>query len=139
MISNEAMIWPMIAHVVLVFVLYYLLSKRRVAAVKAGRATVAQFRENQQEPEDSLFVHNCLKNQFELPVLFHIGCLALIAMDGSNSATIILAWLFVATRYGHAYIQVTSNRIRYRRSAFMAGFAALVLLWIWLAIWLAFT
>jgi hypothetical protein len=139
MISNEAMIWPMIAHVALVFALYFLLSKRRIAAVKSGRATVSQFRENQQEPEDSLFVHNSLKNQFELPLLFHIVCLALFAVDGDNIFTVILAWLFVASRYVHAYIHVTSNRIRYRRPAFLVGFGLLVLMWGWLTVWLAFT
>ncbi|WP_430305863.1 MAPEG family protein [Rhizobium sp. 0TCS1.26] len=139
MISNEAMIWPMIAHAALVLALYVQLSRRRVAAVKAGRATVAQFRENLREPEESLFVHNNLKNQFELPMFFHIVCLALFAVDGDNIGTVVLAWLFVASRYVHAYIHVTTNRIRHRRPAFIAGVATLLGLWVWLAVWLALT
>ncbi|MGN7292204.1 MAPEG family protein [Rhizobium sp. SAFR-030] len=139
MISNEAMIWPMIAHAALVLALYVQLSRRRVAAVKAGRATVAQFRENLREPEESLFVHNNLKNQFELPMFFHIVCLALFAVDGDNIGTVVLAWLFVASRYVHAYIHVTTNRIRHRRPAFIAGVATLLGLWVWLAFWLALT
>lgn len=138
MITNEAMIWPMIAHVMLVFTLYVLLSRRRVAAVKAGRATVSQFRENLKEPEDSLFVHNNLKNQFELPIFFHIVCVTLYVVQGDNLATVALAWGFVVSRYLHAYIHVTTNRIRHRRPAFIAGVVCLSLLWIWLGIWLAF-
>ncbi|MCY1664577.1 MAPEG family protein [Rhizobium sp. SL86] len=136
--TNEAMIWPMIAHVMLVFTLYVLLSRRRVAAVKAGRATVSQFRENLKEPEDSLFVHNNLKNQFELPIFFHIVCVTLYVVQGDNLATVALAWGFVVSRYLHAYIHVTTNRIRHRRPAFIAGVVCLSLLWIWLGIWLAF-
>jgi hypothetical protein len=138
MITNEAMIWPMIAHAVLVFTLYVLLSRRRVAAVKAGRATVSQFRENLKEPEDSLFVHNNLKNQFELPLFFHIVCVTLYVVQGDNIATVALAWGFVVSRYVHAYIHVTTNRIRHRRPAFIAGVICLVLLWIWLGVWLVF-
>jgi hypothetical protein len=139
MISNEAMIWPMVAHAALVLILYVLLSKRRVAAVKAGRATVSQFRANLEEPEDSLFVHNNLKNQFELPMFFHIGCLALFAVDGDNIGTVILAWLFVASRYAHSYVHVTSNRVFLRRNLFMVGVASVVGMWVWLAVWLALT
>ncbi|MCO5733150.1 MAPEG family protein [Rhizobium sp. SSA_523] len=139
MTTNEAMIWPMIAHVALVFLLYFILSGRRVAAVRAGRATVAQFRENLKEPDDSLFVHNNLKNQFELPILFHVVCITLYVVQGDNIGTVLLAWAFVLSRYVHAYIHVTSNRIRYRRPAFIAGFACLALLWAWLAVWLAMT
>lgn len=139
MMTNEAMIWPMIAHVVLVMTLYVLLSSRRIAAVKAGRATVSQFRENLKEPEDSLFVHNNLKNQFELPIFFHIVCLTLYVVEGDNLATVALAWIFVVSRYVHAYIHVTTNRIRHRRPAFILGVASLSLLWIWLGVWLAFT
>lgn len=139
MISDQSMIWPMFAHVVLVFVLYVLLSRRRVAAVKAGRATVAQFRQNLNEPEDSLFVHNNLKNQFELPIFFHVGCIAIYIVNADNIGTVALAWIFVLARYAHSFVHVTSNRIRYRRTAFVVGMASLLFMWIWLAIWMVLT
>jgi hypothetical protein len=34
-------------------------------------------------------------------------------------------------------VHVTSNRLRYRRPLFMVGFAVTVVLWAWLAVWLA--
>lgn len=82
--TDTAIFWPMIAHVVLVVVLYALLGVRRAAAIKAGRAKTSQFRENLNEPADSLFVRNCLSNQFELPVLFHAACLALHVTGGEG-------------------------------------------------------
>jgi hypothetical protein len=36
----------------------------------------------------------------------------------------------VATRLGHAYIHVTSNRVGRRFNAFAAGFAVLVVMWL---------
>lgn len=136
MLSN-ATLWPMIAHAALVFLLYWLLSKMRFAAVRSGSAQAAQFRENREEPPASLLVHNNLRNQFELPVLFHAVCLALYVSTADNWATVALAWIFVLSRYAHSYIHITSNRLRHRRPLFITGFLSLVGMWTWLAIWLA--
>jgi hypothetical protein len=133
----NAMLWPMIAHAALVFGLYYLLSKRRFAAVRSGSATAAQFKENREEPPESLLVHNNIRNQFELPVLFHVCCLALYVTTADNLGTVLLAWLFVAARYVHSYVHITSNRLRYRRPIWIVGFFSLAAMWLWLAVWLA--
>ncbi|MEQ1403582.1 MAPEG family protein [Neorhizobium sp. Rsf11] len=137
MLSTNATLWPMIAHAALVFFLYWLLSRKRDEAVKAGSAEAGQFRENRQEPPESLLVHNNLKNQFELPVLFHGACLALYASTADNWGTVALSWIFVLSRYVHSYVHLTSNRLRYRRPLFIAGFFSLLAMWIWLAVWLA--
>jgi hypothetical protein len=135
--QSTAIFWPMIAQAMLVLVLYGLLSLRRRAAVIGGRARVSQFRENQVEPEDSLFVRNSINNQFELPVLFHVVCLALYVTGHATILPVVIAWAFVASRYAHAYIHVTSNRIRYRKPLFTTGFVLHFLLWLWLAARLA--
>ncbi|MCO6392032.1 hypothetical protein GTW25_13430 [Aliihoeflea aestuarii] len=132
--NQVAIFWPMIAHAVLVFGIYFLMFFRRKAAVQAGSTTVSQFRENTKEPPESLFVRNNLANQFELPVLFHVVCLALYAVQAVDVVAVVLSWLFVASRYIHAFIHMTSNRIRYRQPAFSAGFLILGILWVWLAI-----
>lgn len=132
--TGTAIFWPMIAHVALVVALYALLGLRRGAAVRAGRARISQFRENLNEPQDSLFVRNSLANQFELPVLFHAACLALFVAGAAGAWAVVLAWLFVVSRYVHAFIHVTTNRIRLRQPAFASGFAVLVVLWAMLAV-----
>lgn len=139
MSPTEATIWPMIAHVALVFCLYLLLSFRRVDAVKGGRARPEQFRENREEPPESLVVKNAVANQFELPVLFYAVSILLYLVDADNPVTVVGGWLFVALRYAHAYVHVTSNRLRYRRPLFIAGLLVVMLMWIWLGVWLAMT
>lgn len=133
----NAMLWPMIAHAALVFGLYYLLSKRRFAAVRSGSAKAEQFKENREEPPESLLVRNNIANQFELPVLFHACCLALYVTTADNIGTVVLAWIFVASRYAHSWVHITSNRLRYRRPIWIAGFFSLMAMWVWLAVWLA--
>lgn len=132
--NQTAIFWPMIAHVALVYIIYVLMLLRRKAAVQSGNARVSQFRENRDEPAESLFVRNNLANQFELPLLFHIVCLALYATASANVLAVVLAWVFVLSRYVHAYIHVTSNRIRFRQPVFSLGFIVLGAMWIVLAI-----
>lgn len=139
MSPTEATIWPMIAHAALIFGLYILLSTRRVGAVRDGRAKAEQFRENRDEPAESLVVKNAIANQFELPVLFYAVSILLYLVDADNPVTVAGGWLFVVLRYAHAYVHVTSNRLRYRRPLFIASLLVAMMLWAWLAVWLALT
>ena len=135
--NPTAILWPMIAHVALVYIVYALISRARIKAVKSGAATSSQFRENRDEPAGSLFIRNNLENQFELPMLFYPAVLALYVTDGVSIVTVILAWLFVVSRYLHAWIHVTTNRIRHRRPAFILGYFILAVLWLMLALHIA--
>jgi hypothetical protein len=135
--NQTAILWPMIGHVALVFAVYVLLGMRRRQAVLAGEAKISGFRENQNEPPTSLFARNNLENQFELPVLFHAVCLALAVAGAVSALAVMLAWAFVASRVVHTVIHVTSNRIRFRQPAFLAGFVLLGGMWLLLAIGLA--
>ena len=132
--TQTAIFWPMIAHVVLVIGLYALLGIRRKEAVQKGSVKPSQFRENREEPAESLFVRNSLANQSELPPLFHVVCLALFVTGGAGTLALVLAWLFALSRYAHAFIHVTSNRIRFRQPAFVAGFVTVIALWVLLAV-----
>jgi hypothetical protein len=127
----------MIAHAALVFFLYWLLSRRRYAAVRAGTIDAENFRECRVEPPESLLVHNNLKNQFELPILFYVVSLALYVSTADNPATVALQWIFVLSRFAHSYVHITSNQLSSRRPVFLVGFFSLVALWVWQAVWLA--
>lgn len=139
--TGYEMFWPMVAHAVLVFILYALLGWRRRVLVNDGRIKPSQFRENHaaDEPAESLVVRNNIANQFELPLLFHACCIVLYVTQADNLPAVILAWLFVATRYAHAFVHVTSNNLRYRSPLFAMGYVVLAGMWVWLGVWLAFS
>jgi len=132
--NQTAIFWPVIAQVLLVYLVYGLLSLRRQAAVRAGSVRRSDFRENRNEPPESVFAHNNLLNQFQLPVLFYVVCLCLYVTQGSSIVTVALAWIFVVLRYLHAFIHVTSNRIRYRSPVFALGYLVLGVMWLWFAL-----
>lgn len=139
--TGYEMFWPLVAHAVLVFILYALLGWRRHTLVKAGRIRISQFRENHaaEEPAESLVVRNSIANQFELPLLFYACCIVLYVTQADNLPAVILAWIFVATRYAHAFVHVTSNNLGYRSPLFALGFLVLGGMWVWLGVWLAFS
>jgi hypothetical protein len=134
--SQTAIFWPMIGHALLVFIVYVRLAMSRGAAIKAG-APVASYKQRSSEPDASANTANNLMNQFEAPVLFHVVCLALNATGGVSALFVLLAWVFVASRYVHAWVHVTTNKLKHRNYAFRFGLLILAVLWVWFAIHLA--
>lgn len=128
-----ALIWPMMAQAFLVYGIYYILLRRRVAAVRGGEASVSDFRVPVSDPPTSAATARCLANQFELPVLFFAVCLASHVTGATSLLTVALAWGFVAARVGHAAVYLTSNRVRHRQRLFTAGLAINLLQWLALA------
>ncbi|HEY4193874.1 MAG TPA: MAPEG family protein [Mesorhizobium sp.] len=132
--NPTAIFWPMVTHVALVCAIYVLLGYRRRQVLVSDTARPSVFKTRASEPEASASVAANLMNQFELPMLFHVVCLALFVTNGVSFIAVTLAWIFVLLRYVHALIHVTSNDLRYRSPAFAAGFIVLVILWIWFAL-----
>jgi hypothetical protein len=128
--NQTVIFWPLIAQVLLVYLVYALLGLRRRNALRSGRATADQFRENRNEPQESIFASNNLRNQFELPVLFCVVVLCIYVTHGNTILTLALAWLFVLLRYLHALVHVTSNDMRLRSPLFALGYFVLGVLWL---------
>jgi len=135
--NQTAIFWPMLGHVLLVFIVYVVLAIRRGGAVKSGEIKVNQFKGRMEEPSSSMTAANNILNQFEAPVLFHICCICLYVTAGSSILTVTLAWLFVIARYVHAYVHLTSNKIKWRNQSFRLGLLFLAILWIVFALHLA--
>lgn len=131
--SNTAIFWPLIVQTALIYTIYVLVSRRRMTAVREGKAKAADFKVPIVEPEPTATVTRNLVNQFELPVLFYAVCIILYMVNGVNYATIVLAWVFVVTRIAHSWVHVTTNNIRHRRPIFIVGYVVNAILWLWLA------
>lgn len=68
-------------------------------------------------------------NLFELPVLFYVLCLAMVATGMGTAGYVTAAWVFVALRAAHSLIHVTYNRVFHRFVAWMLGAAWLFAMW----------
>ena len=127
--NGEAIFWPVLAQVLLTFAIYGVVSSRRVAAIKSGQAKPSDYRVPIVEPEPSATAARSLINQFELPVLFYAACIILFVLGAAGQVAVIGAWLFALSRIAHAYVHVTSNKLRYRRPLFVASFVFAFALW----------
>jgi hypothetical protein len=71
-----------------------------------------------------------LSNQFEWPLFFHAGCIALLLLQPvPGRPALILAWSFVAGRMLHGAVQILTTNIRLRGLMFTVNFLAVLGLW----------
>ena len=71
-----------------------------------------------------------LKNQFELPIFFYFLISIILVFDKVSQLDLILAWIFVVSRYLHCYIRLSSNYVPYRAIVFQLGMLVLITWWI---------
>lgn len=129
--SIAASIAPMFAQVLLVVILSVVMAKRRAAAVRCNEVkTSALVGDANAWPKPVRLVANAFHNQFEFPILFYVLTILAVVTKQTDVLFVWLAWLFVATRYLHAFIHVTSNRMPHRFYAFIAGVTVLTVMWI---------
>lgn len=72
---------------------------------------------------------NAFDNQFQLPMLFYVGA-GLALYFGPTLLEIVLAWLFVVSRYVHALVHVTDNHVVRRFAAYFVGLLLLCMFWL---------
>lgn len=127
---RHLILWPLLAQVLLVFLVYIVMAKRKGRARKAGDVDLAAAAiDNKAWPLDVVLTSNNLANQFQLPVLFYVLCLTLWALDAVSMPALALAALFSASRYCHAFVHMGKNHVPTRFSFFAFGFLMLLGLW----------
>ena len=129
--GNNAIFLPGLAMVLLTFIVWWRMYFMRIGQMKRERIhpqSVATSAQVTAKLTDSRAADN-FRNLFELPVLFYLA-LAVAAQAGLVSAAVlVLAWLFVALRCVHSWIQCTYNKVMHRFYAYLAGGLALWTLW----------
>ena len=123
---TTALVLPLLVQVALVFVIYIALGVVRARAVKRGEMQYKEFTAVLVEPDYVARVSQHLRNQFELPVIFYVLSLLLIATGKGTGLDVALAWGFVATRLLHSYFACCGTRIAPRRKAFSVGVLVLL-------------
>ena len=123
-----SILWPLLAHVGLVFALYSWLTVARMRAVKRGEIEQACFVLGREEPLEVARITRNLANQFELPVLFYAVVVLLVALDRVTAVDVAAAWMFVAGRVAHTLVQTLTDNVLLRGRVFMINFVAVAVL-----------
>jgi hypothetical protein len=125
------MLMPVLAQVALTFVLLFWMQTLRLQAVSRGEVTAQSVALREPGwPARLTQISNAYHNQLETPLLFYVLILLAITTQTADSILMVLSWLFVGSRFLHAYIHLTTNRLPTRAAVFLVGAIGLALMWI---------
>jgi hypothetical protein len=133
--TRQLIAWPMLAQVLLTAVVWVRMYIVRVAEMRRRGIrpqSIATSRAITSTLEDTAPADN-FRNLFEVPVLFFAVCLALLGLDLVIPAQLALAWAYVALRYLHSFIQLTSNRVIHRFRVYVLSTLCVFAMWVVLA------
>jgi len=125
------LIQPIVALVALTGVVWLLMVVYRNVAIIRGQASERYYQTyTTQAPAEWIErPTRAYMNLLEVPVLFYVVCLLMLATGKFDAAHVSLAWLFVATRYVHAFIYIGFNYVPLRFAAFVTGVVTLAVMW----------
>jgi hypothetical protein len=123
-----SILWPLLAHVGLVFALYAWLTVARARAVRRGEVGQSAFVLGREEPIEVARITRNLANQFELPMIFYAAVILLIALGQVTTVDLAAAWIFVAGRIVHTLVQTLTDNVSLRGQVFMINFLAVAAL-----------
>ena len=69
-------------------------------------------------------------NLLEVPVLFYVVCLLMLAAGGFDRVQLTLAWIYVVTRLIHAVLYIAHNYVPTRMTAYICSCITLAVMWI---------
>jgi hypothetical protein len=136
MSNTQQLVASCAAMAVLVFLVALRLLQNRVTEMKAKRI-------NPQSTSNSIQMASRLenvqaadnyKNLFEAPILFYALCTVAVATNYTPNWLVLGAWVFVALRYLHSFIQCTYNKVMHRFPVFLTSLALIVAMWVAFAV-----
>ncbi len=131
-----AIIYPVLAMVLLTMAAIAILGVRRFAAVRDQQIDPAFFRayRDNEEPESLRIVSRHVINLFETPVLFYVVAIFIFVTGQADGLLTGLAWMYVAARYLHSYVHLTSNKVMVRFRLFVLSLLLLAAMWLLFAV-----
>ena len=129
-------LFPIVAMVALVVFVVVRIARSRIRAVRRRDISIGFYKlyQGSEEPDELRALRRHFANLFELPILFYVACIVAYVSVQVDIFLVLLAWLFVVSRYVHSYIHLTSNIVIYRFRVYGIGLAVLVLMWLTLTI-----
>lgn len=130
-VSPALILYPVFAMFALVFAVLMRMRSLRFAAVRRGEVDVEFYRSfsGGAEPEPLRVIARHFSNLFEMPVLFYVGALMAYVTQQVNLWLVACAWVYVALRYAHSFVHLTSNRVMTRFAVYVASGLVLLVLW----------
>ena len=122
---------PLFVQVILTFALYCWMAYYQVTSIRSGVVHPRDVALRQPNwPPRVLQIAIAAHKQLELPLLFYVLTILSIMTRHADFLFVVLSWIFVLSRLGHAFIHVTSNRVPRRGAIFGIGLLVLMIMWL---------
>ena len=137
--SPSIIFWPAFAQVLLTLLVMVIMGRARSASVRAKGQSIDDIAMNRPEDwdEQASKLSNNYKNQFEMPVLFFAAIGFALALKLVDPVLTAFAWVFVGSRVVQTAIHIGPNKVTPRALAYLVGVAALIAMWVLLAVGVA--
>jgi hypothetical protein len=125
------LVFPMTAMFALTAVAWLLMTILRFGAVIFGVASVTYFKDYKTEPPAEWIERpaRIFNNLMQVPMLFYVVTLMMLAAPWVDRPQVILAWIYVAFRVLHAIIYMGFNYVPFRFATYAASCITLVVMW----------
>lgn len=87
-----------------------------------------------EEPERLRIASRHIVNLFEAPQLFYVAAIITYVTGQTSPLLVTFAWLYVALRFVHSYVHLTSNVLIVRFRVFALSWLTLAAMWVVLGI-----
>lgn len=127
-----SILYPTFALAALTFFCAIRLGITRFDAVRRGEIDLRYFRSYRgyEEPENLRVMSRHVVNLHEAPVLFYAITIIAYVTDTVSTLILGLAWAYIALRYVHSYIHLTTNTVLHRFRVFATSQIVLMVLWV---------
>lgn len=129
--ASNQILYPCFAMFALVAVVLARMAVLRFGAVRRGEMDPRYYKTYQggEEPEHMRVVTRHFLNLFEMPVIFYVVTLMTYVTHQASGWMVGLAWTYVALRYAHSWVHLTSNDVLMRFRLYIASGIVLVVMW----------
>ena len=128
-------LYPIFAMFALTTFVVFRLGYVRWAAVSRRQINLRFYKSYQSfdEPEPLRVLSRHLINLFETPVIFYVVAILVYVTGQISPVLLVLAWLYVLTRFVHTVIHLTSNVVLWRFRVFGLSLMIVTAMWMVLA------
>jgi hypothetical protein len=130
MTTNLEFLTPVLVLIAWTLVMWFWLYATRIPAMKAAKIDPQDAAHHgsweQAIPSKVRRVADNYNHLHEQPTIFYALMFFAAMTDGGDGTSLMLAWIYVATRIVHSLIQATVNRVMWRFGVFAVGSLVLV-------------
>ncbi len=130
-IAPQLILYPVFALFYLTAAVLLRLAYLRFGATSSGEVSIKFYRtyDTGAEPAHIRVVTRHFINLLEVPLLFYVAVILAYITQHVSYGIVFCAWSYVALRYAHSAVHLTSNDVRLRFALYAASGMVLVVMW----------